>query len=72
MECGVKSVECVVWSVTCEVWSVECGVWSEVEYAVLSVKCEVQCSCSSGKYFVQGLWNKVVMGSDLCNLCSTK
>ena len=37
-----------------------------------SLSCQFVVQSSTGKCFVQALWYKVVLGSALCKLCSTK
>ena len=39
-------------------------------WEVLCARCVVQ--SSTGNDFVQALWYKVILGSALCKLCSTK
>ena len=74
VEWRVESVKCEVWSVKSGVWSVKCGVgwrvWS-VKCGVWRVKCNVVLG-STGGHFVQALSYKVVLGSTLCKLRSTK
>ena len=66
VKCGVCSAECEVrsevWCVRCEVWSLKCEVWS-VESGVRS---------NTGKCLLQAVQYKVVLGSALCKICSTK